>query len=185
MVPHLRYPIFFPTIGKLLKKNDKNFQNLVNSRGDWDHVRVIQTNGHFWKLYEFSVSEIKMRQTKWYQPRTIKEMIKTDGQKSQGATTGRDSLRENNPNLKRVWNDYEFCEVMLGLVRYSTSWRNDGEEELREIYEHLNELHIMEELDPEEKTYLKAQRKKWGWLPKGLRDIMVGYDTDGKNLGGK
>lgn len=73
-------------------------------------------------------------------------------------------------------------EKLIHIKRYSTSYRNAGENELREIYEHLNELHIMEELDPEEKQKLKKLSERYRWLPKRLRDLVVGYDVEGKKL---
>ena len=140
-----------------------------------DNVRVIQTNGHHWKLFEFGISELKMRQTRWYQARTINELMK-EGKNTYGI------LKSTNHNQRRIWNDYEMIEIVLGLVRYSTSFRNTGEEELREIYEHLNELHIMEEPDTEEKETLKKKSQRYKFLPKRLREFVVGYDTDGKKL---
>lgn len=40
---------WFKILGEVTSKNDENFLSMIKEVGDWDHVRVIQTNGHFWK----------------------------------------------------------------------------------------------------------------------------------------
>lgn len=51
-----------------------------------------------------------MRQTRWYQPQTINELTKA-GKNTYGI------LKNTNYNQRRIWNDYEMIEIVLGLVR--------------------------------------------------------------------
>lgn len=44
------------SIGNIFWQKDDDFKNVINANTDWDNVRVIQTNGHYWKLYEFGVN---------------------------------------------------------------------------------------------------------------------------------
>jgi len=86
------------TLGRVYLEKDEDFKKMIEGRHDWDHCRVIQTNGHYWRLFEFSISEFKMRHTKWYQPRTINDLIK-EGQNNKVR------LRDSNNLQKRIWND--------------------------------------------------------------------------------
>lgn len=69
-----------------------------------------------------------MRSTKWYQPKSKNELA-NEGQ------TPFSPFSKANSKSKKIWNDLEFVEIALGLVRHSTSWRSRTEEELRDAYE--------------------------------------------------
>ena len=167
---------WFKILGEVTSKNDENFLSMIKEVGDWDHVRVIQTNGHFWKQFEFSCVEQKMRSTKWYQPKSKNELA-NEGQ------TPFSPFSKANSKSKKIWNDLEFVEIALGLVRHSTSWRSRTEEELRDAYEFQNELHLFEKLSEDDKEIVRKRQERWGWQPfKGLRDYVIGYNLDNKKI---
>lgn len=152
-------------LGNLIK-SDKSFADRVKKDPSLQNFKVLLTNGHNWRMYEFHL-DYDSRATHIYRPRTAKEVFLENGEKPLFKIKG-------DENERRIWNDFRQIEIALGVIRYAINKPTKAEEELRKSYSYLKELETGDQLTPEEEKVIKKRVSRSKYLPKFLRRLYVG-----------
>ena len=126
-----------------------NLTNMLAVDKDITHTRILQTTGHTWAMYEFS-KDGEFRKTGIYRPNTPGP-------------------------FKKIYNDPEMQEVILGLVRYASFMHTENEIGLKKAYDFIDEAKYLEELDDDTKNKFEKRRRFWRFLPRAIRDFFFSY----------
>jgi len=112
-------------------------------------VRILQTNGHAWRMYEFD-NEGEIKKTGIYKP--------------------------SGPGLyTKIYDDPELQEVVLGLIRHAAFIQTENEIGLKKAYDFIDEVKYLDELDEETKGKFEKRRRFWKFLPKKIQDFFFEY----------
>jgi hypothetical protein len=149
-------------------KADKEFAARVKQDERLQSIRVLLTNGHNWRLYEFDL-EYTSKATHMYRPRSVDEVIAETGERPVFKFVG-------DRSAKKIWSDLRQLQIALGLVRFSLGVRTEGEQKLQEVYDYLNDLQSGDIMTEEERKEIENREKKSRSLPKFLRKLYVGND---------
>ena len=124
--------------------------NMLATDKNFEFVRTLHTNGHVWKMYEFT-KKGEFKKTGFYIP--------------------------NSPeSVKKIYFDLEAQQVILGLIRYACTLQSEKEKELKKFYDLMDESKYLVELDPELKEKMEKRKRLWKFLPKGLHDFFFDFD---------
>jgi len=114
-----------------------------------DKTRILQTNGHTWRMYQFN-KEGEFKKTGIYKPNT--------------------------PGVyKKIYDDPEMQEVALGMIRFAACMHTENEIGLQKAYDFIDEAKYLEELDENTKSKFEKRQRFWRFLPKGIRDLFFNY----------
>lgn len=105
--------------------------------------RVLHTNGHVWRLYEFDAKG-GFKKTGFYTPK---------GQ------------------FKKIYGDMEMQEIVTGLIRFALGEMDERERELKAVYDYLDDRKYFERVDEETKEKIMKRERFWRFLPKSIRTI--------------
>ncbi len=152
-----------------LMREDKEFAKRVEEDERLRNIRVIFTNGHMWKLWEFDI-EYRGRSTKWYKPRTYGEIIKDQNFPIFETI--------DDPSEQKVWHDFRHIQLSLGLIRFGANTPNDREFSLQDTYDYLNDLQYMDKMTPEDRQKLRSKARRIKYLPKFMQRMLLGVDPE-------
>ena len=115
----------------------------VDKNNEIKFSRVLQTNGSSWILYEFD-EKGGFKKTGFYTP---------------------------NNQFKKIYEDREMQEIVIGLIRFAVGGVEENENELKAIYDYLDERKYFQRIDDETKELIRQREKFWKFLPKKIRSI--------------
>lgn len=144
---------------------DKEFGKRVKEDERLANIRIIYTNSHEWKLFEFDY-EYRSRSTHTYRPREIKEILLE--------TKGQIFERFDNYEEQRIWNDFLQMQIALGLIRFGLNTPDDRESALHETYQYLSDLQFHDPLTGDDKKEIKRREKRAENMPDWMARIYVG-----------
>lgn len=105
--------------------------------------RVLQTNGNIWRLYEFDTKG-GFKKTGFYTPRN---------------------------QYKKIYEDSEMQEIILGLINFAVGELDGNENELKAIYDYLDDRKYFQRVDEDTKELIRKKERFWRFLPKKIRLI--------------
>lgn len=152
-------------LGSLVKM-DKEFAKRVKEDERLQNCRILLSNGHNWRLYEFDLN-YESRATHMYKPRSANQVFDQTGEKPIFKIGG-------DPSLKKVWNDFRHIELSLGLIKFAMNTPTEQEYHLQKTYEYLKEVEGTELMTPEEQEIIKKRELRSRILPKFIRKLYVG-----------
>ena len=141
-------------------RHDPEFKKVIESNPEYQKQHIIWTNGHFWRLYEFDL-EFRSRHTSIFRPKTVQELDLEERN-----FFGRNLAAE--PKDRKIWYDFEMMQLALGIVRYSTGVRTEGEKKLHESYRYLRDLKYMDRLEDRERHAAKSAERIRRFLPRWI-----------------
>ena len=152
-----------------LMEYDKEFKQRVEADERLSCIRLILTNGHIWRLYEFDIN-FESRNTQFYQPRMVREIIKEmDG-------SAFEQIKD--MNERKLWNDFKAIQLALGLIRFGMNTPNSQEQALHETYEYLKELQYFDLMDEKDSKIIRKRERLARFLPKFMKKWIVGVDRE-------
>jgi len=123
--------------------------NMSAVNKDIQKSRILQTNGHTWRMYQFD-KEGEFKKTGIYKPNT--------------------------PGVyKKIYDDVELQEVILGMIRFAAFAHSENEVGLQKAYDFIDEVKYLEELDENTKNKFEKRQKFWRFLPRSIRDLFFDY----------
>jgi hypothetical protein len=152
-----------------LMEYDKEFKERVLADERLSAIRLILTNGHIWRLYEFDVS-FESRNTQFYTPRMVREIVKE--------IEGPAFEQIKDFNERKIWNDFKAVQLALGLIRFGMNTPNSQEKTLHETYEYLKELQYFDLMDEKDSKIIRRRERLARYLPKFMKKWIVGVDRD-------
>ena len=114
-----------------LMKQDKEFEKRVKQDERLSNIRIILTNGHMFKLWEFDI-EFRARATSWYIPRPVGKVLEEANIQPFEEYT---DLQE-----MKTWHDFRHMQLALGLIRFTANTPDEREQALQDTYEYLIDL---------------------------------------------
>ena len=115
----------------------------VDSKKEIKFSRVLQTSGNTWRLYEFD-DKGGFKKTGYYVPKN---------------------------QFKKIYDDIEMQEIVIGLIRFALSDMDENEKELKTIYDYLDDRQYFQRIDEETRQLIRKRERFWKFLPKRIRTL--------------
>lgn len=157
-----------------LMSQDKEFAERVKQDERLSNIRVIYTNGHMFKLWEFDI-DFRARATSWYLPRTIGKVLEEANFQPFEEYSDLEEMR--------IWHDFKHMQLAIGLLRFAANTPDERELALQDTYEYLIDLQYMDQVSPEEKSKLRKTARLLRFLPDSIVKLLINVDPKDLNDG--